>query len=134
MGALKLTHDYYVPAARPEIVLPVSESDWKRLKKLVRESNQRNNRWPVILATVSVEAAFGLTVALIGYYASSGRARWAESLLWSMLASAIVVGLTLLATAVFRRRARAISTASVLEEMEQIEHRWDIPDAASWGS
>jgi hypothetical protein len=127
MSELKFSQDYVVYKAKMEGVYPIKETDWTRLKRLVKGIIP-NKRLFQILSSISFGIFASAIFALIGFETAEKLDAWVMPTTWVIFFVSFIAGSGLLILDVKQKEMITYSTNDVLTEMTEIEKSFDKPD------
>jgi hypothetical protein len=121
----RFTQEYSVPQAKPQKLIPVPESDWKRLRRMVSEvvptSTLFQILWP-LLAGICV-AGIGVLVTLRTATGPIPNTSWTVA--WSSTIASAVGAIICFVADSKQRKSTGRTVESVLTEMKTIEDNYE---------
>jgi hypothetical protein len=126
MDGYKITQDYVIYSVKKECVYPIRESEWTRLKGMIKSIIPHKKIFQIISSIcwgIFASAIF----SLIAFQSADKLEVWVQPTTWSIFAVSFIIGICLLILDNQQKDIINNSTVSVLEEMENIEKSLEIP-------
>jgi hypothetical protein len=127
MSDFKFSQDYVVYKAKKEGVYPIKETDWTRLKRLVKGIIPNKSLFQ-ILSSISFGVFASAIFALIGFNTAEKLDSWVIPTTWVIFSVSLIAGIGLLILDRLQKDMITYSTNDVLTEMTEIEKSFDKPD------
>ena len=124
MIEFKFSQDYVVYKAKKEGVYPIKESDWRRLKWLIRGIIPTKNIFQ-ILSSISFGVFASAIFALIAFNSARTLESWVLPTTWVIFCVSLISGVGLLFLDRQQKESIQYSTKHVLFEMGEIEKSFD---------
>ena len=123
MNEINFTQDYIVYSIKKEGVYPLPESDWERLKNLIKTIIPETKLFNVIASV-----AFGIFISsifsLITFYSVQNLNKWIIPINWAILIASFVIGFALVMIDNQQGKIIKLSTTIIIEEMQEIEKKF----------
>ena len=123
MNEINFTQDYIVCSIKKEGVYPLPESDWERLKNLIKKIIPETKLFNVIASV-----AFGIFISsifsLITFYSVQNLNKWIIPINWAILIASFVIGFALVMIDNQQGKIIKLSTTIIIEEMQEIEKKF----------
>ncbi len=123
MNEINFTQDYIVYSIKKEGVYPLPESDWERLKNLIKKIIPETKLFNVIASV-----AFGIFISsifsLITFYSVQNLNKWIIPINWAILIASFVIGFALVMIDNQQGKIIKLSTTIIIEEMQEIEKKF----------
>ena len=123
MNEINFTQDYIVYSIKKEGVYPLPESDWERLKNLIKKIIPETKLFHVIASV-----AFGIIISsifsLITFYSVQNLNKWIIPINWAILIASFVIGFALVMIDNQQGKIIKLSTTIIIEEMQEIEKKF----------
>ncbi|MGI5064432.1 hypothetical protein E4N95_13355 [Treponema denticola] len=123
MNEINFTQDYIVYSIKKEGVYPLPESDWERLKNLIKKIIPETKLFNVIASV-----AFGIFISsifsLITFYSVQNLNKWIIPTNWAILIASLVIGFALVIIDNQQGKIIKLSTTIIIEEMQEIEKKF----------
>ncbi|MFN3801884.1 hypothetical protein, partial [Belliella pelovolcani] len=113
--------------AKKEGVYPIKETDWTRLKRLVKGIIPNKSLFQ-ILSSISFGVFASAIFALIGFNTAEKLDNWVIPTTWVIFSVSLIAGIGLLILDRLQKDMITYSTNDVLTEMTEIEKSFDKPD------
>jgi len=126
MSDFKFSQDYVVYKAKKEGVYPIKETDWTRLKRLVKGIIP-NKKLFQIFASIFFGSFVSSIFALIGFETAEKLDAWVMPTTWVIFSVSLIAALGLLLLDRSQKDMITYSTNDVLTEMTEIEKSFDKP-------
>jgi hypothetical protein len=127
MDDLKFSQDYVVYKVKKEGVYPIKESDWARLKRLIRNVIP-NKRIFQVLASIAFGVFGSAIFSLIALINTEGLKTWVIPTNWILFCVSLISGIALLILDKQQKDMITMSANDVLNEMVEIEKTFDKPE------
>jgi len=127
MTNFTFTQDYYVFQAKPVGVYPMKETDWDRLKRMIK-SIIPNKRIFQVLYSIAIGIFCSSIFSLIAFYITTNVPNWALMTNWIISIVSLIIGSGFVLLDIQQKEVINQSTESVLSEMEIIEKTFDKPE------
>jgi hypothetical protein len=127
MNDFKFSQDYVVYQAKKEGVYPIKETDWTRLKRLVKGIIPNKSLFQ-ILSSISFGVFASAIFALIGLNTAEKLGTWVMPTTWVIFSVSLIAGIGLLILGRLQKDMITYSTNDVLTEMAEIEKSFDKPE------
>lgn len=127
MSDFKFSQDYVVYKAKKEGVYPIKETDWSRLKRLVKGIIPNKSLFQ-ILSSISFGVFASALFSLIGLKTAVKLENWVMPTSWVIFWVSLIAGIGLLILDRLQKEMITYSTNDVLTEMTEIEKSFDKPD------
>jgi len=126
MSDFKFSQDYVVYKAKKEGVYPIKETDWTRLKRLVKGIIPNKSLFQ-ILSSISFGVFASSIFGLIGFKTAEKLDTWVMPTTWVIFSVSLIAGVGLLILDRLQKDMITYSTNDVLTEMTEIEKSFDKP-------
>ena len=121
---LVVTSEYQLYQLKPQGVYPVPESDWERIKRMIREIIPVHN-WYQALAAMFFGVFVAAIFTAVSFSASSQVPRWAQLTTWSGMVIGFVLAPCLFFLDRTQKQSVTRSAKTVIDEMELMEEGYE---------
>ena len=126
MSEFKFSQDYAVYKPKQQGVYPIEESDWNRLKRMIKNIIPHRRIYQV-LSSIFFGIFASAIFALIAFKSAKELESWVMPMTWSLFFISLILGLALLILDSQQKGIISVSTNTVLDEMKAIEESYDRP-------
>lgn len=130
MNEFKFTQDYAVYRFKRQGVYPIQESDWNRLKRMIKAIIPHKRIFQ-ILSSISFGIFASSMFALIAFQSATQLDSWVLPTTWSIFSVSLILGIGLLVLDYKQKEIIQVSTTNVIAEMDLLEQSYDRTAAES---
>lgn len=127
MSDFKFSQEYVLYKSKKEGVYPIKETDWYRIKRLIRGIIPNKNNFQTLSST-----SFGFSASaifsFIGFMTVEKLNKWIIPITFLLSTISLLAGIGFFFLDRFQNKMITYSTADVLTEMQEIEKLFDKPD------
>jgi len=121
------TDKFSLASPKKQILYPVSQRDWERLKTMVKNIVAHSN-WCQIIWSTSIGIFVMSVFTLIGFYYSKEPVNWTITLGWVILGISLVLSLAGFIFDRFRKKYSCFARDQIVDELESIENSFDVTE------
>jgi hypothetical protein len=126
MDSIKITQDYVVYNVKKECIIPIRESEWMRLRRMIKGIIPHRKIFQIISSILW--GVFGSAIfSLIAFQTADNLDQWVLPTTWTIFFVSMILGICLLILDGQQKEIINISTESVLGEMDIIEKALELP-------
>lgn len=123
MSELNFRQDYLVYTPKREGIYPLPESDWQRLKGLIKKVIPEKKVYNIISSL-----SFGIFVSsifsVITFYTIDKIATWIIPTNWAILIGSLIIGISLLIIDNQQKGIITLTVNLIIEEMDSLEKKY----------
>lgn len=127
MSDFKFSQDYVVYKAKIEGIYPIKETDWSRLKRLVKGIIPNKSLFQ-ILSSISFGVFASAIFSLIAFNTADNIESWVMPSTWVIFSVSLIAGVGLLILDRKQKEMITYTTNDVLTEMTEIERTFEKSD------
>ena len=124
MSDIKFSKDYFIYPPKSQGVFPIQESDWNRVRGLIKSIIPGKKIYSTI-ASIMFGVSISSVFSLFNFYQLENLPDWTLPTNWTILIGSLVVGVALLIIDAQQKEIIKISSDFILSEMETIEKNFD---------
>jgi len=126
MDEIKITQGYLVYNVKEECIFPIKESEWLRLKRMIKSIKPHKKIFQLISSNlwgVCISAVF----SIIAFHSAEKLDGWVLPTIWSIFSVSLILAICLLILDTQQNKIINFSTESILGEMDLIEKSLELP-------
>ena len=118
--SIEFTRDYQMFNTKKEGVYPITESDWERLKELIKNIIPEKKIYSIIYS-IFIGTFISAIFSLFSLSTIDGLSNWIIPTNWAILIGSLILALAIMILDNQQKTIIKISTGFVISEMENLE-------------
>lgn len=122
--SVEFTNKFSVASPKEQMIYPIMERDWLRVKSMVERIVPQNNWCQNISA-----ACFGVFItsilSLIGFLDAEKLSNWILTVTWAILVGSFILGASCLAFDRIIKKRTTLSKDDIMEEIKNLENGFE---------